>query len=142
MIWEKGERPEEEKVAEVEKVKPDERLLGGDIDALMKGKMRDMLGADIGGLGLDIDGLMEEGVFPDFGEGIGGMNSLKTVSINGDTVIYYQGEKVWEGKTTGKISGKVTNINGRKHAVVKDDDRIIWELGDGIGGAAEPGADF
>ena len=140
VIWEKGERPKGEDKPELDKVEggikmPGGRLLGGDMKGLLKG--------DFGGLGVDLEGMLEEGLIPDFGgEGIGEMNSMKVISINGNTVVYYQGEKVWEGKTTGVVSTKATNINGKKYAVAKDDDRILWEIGDGVGGDVEPGADF
>lgn len=51
--------------------------------------------------------------------------SVKTE--NGDTTVTYKGEKVFEGRTSGMVSARASNVNGTEYAAVFDGDKVIWE---------------
>jgi hypothetical protein len=51
--------------------------------------------------------------------------SLKT--INGSTVVVYQGQEFSVGPTKGKVSAQARNIQGKDYAAAFEGDRVIWE---------------
>ena len=55
-------------------------------------------------------------------------------TVNGRTVVNINGKQVFEGETTGRVSAKSINFEGKQFTAVWDDERVIWE---NVKGAAE-----
>ena len=51
--------------------------------------------------------------------------TIKTV--NGRTVIVYQGQEFSVGPTRGKLSAKTKSADGEDYAATFEGDRVIWE---------------
>jgi hypothetical protein len=51
--------------------------------------------------------------------------SIKTV--NGSSVVVYNGQEVFSGPTRGKVSAKSKSVNGKDYAAAFDDDGVVWE---------------
>lgn len=51
--------------------------------------------------------------------------SIKTV--NGSTVVVYNGQEVSVGPTHGKVSAKLESFDDKDYAVAFEDDRVVWE---------------
>jgi len=71
--------------------------------------------------------------------GIGGVSqsgnaSINAKTVNGSTVITYQGKQISVVPTKGKISTKAKSINGKNYAAAFDGERVIWE---NVPGAAQ-----
>jgi len=63
-----------------------------------------------------------------------GNTSVSVKTVNGSTVITYQGHEFSVGPTQGQISTKTKSVNGTTFAAVFEGDRVIWE---NIPGAAQ-----
>lgn len=68
------------------------------------------------------------------GGGLGSSASISVKSINGDTVVVYQGREIKVGQTSGRVAAKVKSVNGTEYAAAFDGDRVIWE---NVPGAAD-----
>ena len=60
--------------------------------------------------------------------------SISTKTVNGSTVITYQGKEIPVRPTQGQVSTKTKSTQGKDYAVVFDGDRVIWE---NVPGAAQ-----
>jgi len=58
---------------------------------------------------------------------------LRVTTENGVTTVVYNGQQVFKGNTTGKISSKAVSDNGVELAAAYDDERVIWENVAGAG---------
>lgn len=60
--------------------------------------------------------------------------SISTKTVNGSTVITFQGKEISVGPTQGQVSARTTSVNGTVYAAAFDGDRVIWE---NVPGAAQ-----
>jgi hypothetical protein len=60
--------------------------------------------------------------------------SVSTKTVNGSTVITYQGKQISVGPTKGTVSAKARSVNGKDYAAAFDGERVIWE---NVPGAAQ-----
>lgn len=58
---------------------------------------------------------------------------LRVTTENGVTTIVYNGQQVFMGNTSGKVSAKSASDNGVELAAAYDDGRVIWENVPGAG---------
>lgn len=58
-------------------------------------------------------------------QGSGG--SISTKTVNGSTVVTFQGKDISVGPTQGQVSARTTSVNGTIYAAAFDGDRVIWE---------------
>lgn len=57
----------------------------------------------------------------------GSSPSISSKTVNGSTVIVYQGKEISLGKTDGPVSARALSVNGTNYAAVFEGDRVIWE---------------
>ncbi len=48
-------------------------------------------------------------------------------TINGSTIVVYNGQEVSVGPARGTISAKSKSFDDKHYAAVFDDDRVVWE---------------
>lgn len=68
------------------------------------------------------------------GVGPSGGAAISTRTVNGNTVIIYQGQEYSVGPTQGAVSAKTKSIGGKNYAAAFAGDRVIWE---NVPGAAQ-----
>jgi len=54
-------------------------------------------------------------------------------TAGGKTIVTYQGEEVWSGKPTGRVTAKSKVVNGTTYVAAFDGDKVIWENTAGAG---------
>lgn len=59
---------------------------------------------------------------------------LSVMTENGFSTVQFNGKKVWSGKTTGKVAGKSSSVNGKEYAAVFDGNKLLWESEKGAAG--------
>ena len=52
---------------------------------------------------------------------------LSSKTENGQTIVIYNGEQVYHGPTTGKVTTRVLNENEKEWAAAWDGDKVLWE---------------
>jgi hypothetical protein len=60
--------------------------------------------------------------------------SISVNNNNGKTVVVYNGQEVWSGETSGKVSAKCVTENGKEYAAARDGEKVLWE---NVPGAAD-----
>jgi hypothetical protein len=68
------------------------------------------------------------------GIGVFSGSGISIKSVNGETMVVYQGKEIPIGPTKGKVFAKSKSLNGTNYAVAYDDDQMVWE---NVPGAAE-----
>jgi hypothetical protein len=63
-----------------------------------------------------------------------GGSGISVNNINGQTMVTWNGERVFSGTTKGFVSARCNSVNGTQYAAAFDGDAVIWE---NVPGAAE-----
>ena len=56
-----------------------------------------------------------------------GQAAISTKTVNGTTVIIYQGQEISVGTSHGPVFAKAKSIDGKNYAAAFSNDRVIWE---------------
>jgi broad specificity phosphatase PhoE len=59
-------------------------------------------------------------------------SSISSSTVNGETVIRFQGKEVWRGKADGPVFTRSTALGGKAYGAAFAGDKVLWE--------SEPGA--
>jgi hypothetical protein len=70
---------------------------------------------------------------PAAGDGKSSTAGISTSTVNGETVVTWNGKEVWRGKTSGKVAAKAVSEDGKQFAAVLDDGKVLWESEKGAG---------
>jgi hypothetical protein len=66
-------------------------------------------------------------------------SGISVNSVNGQTVVTWNGEQVFTGPTKGLVSARTSSVNGAQYAAAFDGDAVIWENVPGAAQQASPG---
>jgi hypothetical protein len=58
-------------------------------------------------------------------------SGISVNSVNGQTVVTWNGKQVFSGATNGQVFARSSNVNGTQYAAAFDGDTLIWESSTG-----------